>query len=90
MYHRLPYVSGGFLPFKFLVLYVCRPRDTMEYIIQPFYKFYSPSLITDQLTLPVAGRTKISVEQLLVRASDREQSKINTILRACYLYGLFG
>jgi hypothetical protein len=47
-------------------------------------------LITDQLTLPVSGRTKISVEQLLVRASDREQSKINTILRACYLYGLFG
>jgi hypothetical protein len=29
MYHKLPYVFRGVLPFKALVLYIYRPRDTM-------------------------------------------------------------
>jgi hypothetical protein len=31
MYCRLPYVSRGVLPLKTLVLYIYRPRDTMQY-----------------------------------------------------------
>jgi hypothetical protein len=31
MYCRLPYVSRGALPLKTLVLYIYRPRDTMQY-----------------------------------------------------------
>jgi hypothetical protein len=31
MYCRLPYVSRGALPLKTLVLYICRPRGTMQY-----------------------------------------------------------
>jgi hypothetical protein len=31
MYCRLPYVSRGALPLKTLVLYIYRPRGTMQY-----------------------------------------------------------
>jgi hypothetical protein len=41
MYHRLSYVSRGALPFKSLVLYICRPRHNK--INQSFNQFYSPS-----------------------------------------------
>jgi hypothetical protein len=29
MYYKLPYISGGTLPLKTLVLYIYWPRDTM-------------------------------------------------------------
>jgi hypothetical protein len=45
MYCRLSYVSRGALPFKTLVLYIYRPRGTMQYN-QQLYANY-PSNITD-------------------------------------------
>jgi hypothetical protein len=30
MYHRLSYISGGVLPLKSLILYIYRPRGTMN------------------------------------------------------------
>jgi hypothetical protein len=50
MYCRLPYVSRGALPLKTLVLYIYRPRDTMQYnqqFIQSFYSFDSQKSETD-------------------------------------------
>jgi hypothetical protein len=44
MYHRLPYVSIGALPFNTLVLYIYRPRGTMQYN-QPLYTIYSSNNI---------------------------------------------
>jgi hypothetical protein len=32
MYHRLSYVNGDVLPFKSLVLYICRSRGTIKSI----------------------------------------------------------
>jgi hypothetical protein len=40
MYCRLPYVSRGALPLKTLVLYIYRPRGTMQYN-QQSYAIYS-------------------------------------------------
>jgi hypothetical protein len=40
MYYRLPYVSRGALPLKTLVLYIYRPRGTMQYN-QQLYAIYS-------------------------------------------------
>jgi hypothetical protein len=44
MYRRLPYVSGGALPFKTLVLYIYRSRGTMQYK-QLLYAIYSSNNI---------------------------------------------
>jgi hypothetical protein len=43
MYCRLPYVSKGALPLKTLVLYIYRPRGTMQYNQQLYaiYSFYT-------------------------------------------------
>jgi hypothetical protein len=40
MYCKLPYVSRGVLPLKTLVLYIYRPRGTMQYN-QQLYALYS-------------------------------------------------
>jgi hypothetical protein len=44
MYYRLPYVFGGALPLKTLVLYIYRPRDTMQYN-QQLYGIYSSYMV---------------------------------------------
>jgi hypothetical protein len=36
MYYRLSYVSRGGLPLKTLILYIYRPRDTMQYNQQSY------------------------------------------------------
>jgi hypothetical protein len=46
MYSRLPYVSRGALPLKTLVLYIYRPRRTMQYN-QQLYAIYSSYMASD-------------------------------------------
>jgi hypothetical protein len=46
MYCRLPYVFRGVLPLKTFVLYIYRPRDTMQYN-QQLYAIYSSYMLSD-------------------------------------------
>jgi hypothetical protein len=46
MYCRLPYVSRCVLPLKTLVLYIYRPRGTMQYN-QQLYAIYSSYMASD-------------------------------------------
>jgi hypothetical protein len=44
IYYRLPYVSGGALTLKTLVIYIYQPRGTMQYN-QQLYVIYSSNIV---------------------------------------------
>jgi hypothetical protein len=54
MYCRLPYVSRDAFPLKTLVLYIYRPRGTMQYN-QQLYAIYSSYSYVWRINLDIEG-----------------------------------